>query len=310
MTALDDFISSRSLYPWTWVEGVPGSEGDGAPARELHEAYQAEMQAQDRPVLSPNEFARALRERGIESTKHASGHVYETLTVLSRAERAREAVRMSLWMEEYPKHYRAAVAEHAARRHPGGELCSHELPAEVRALLREATQARVDEWEADGRLDRRIERRYGDYLRWQPGEPSPALARMRNAERRRATTVLKTVPAQIVETEAALKVAFDEVGLRLAEKQEAVDREGAAAERVRGGFDAVNDPTDVAELRAARTASWTASSAWSEAHRKASDLEARVASLQRQLADAQKTLSAPADDRPSTTSLGLAAEEW
>ena len=66
MSALSDFLEARREWPW-----VPGVGEPPAPARELYDAYVVAMVELDRPVLSPNEFAKALAEAGWERERRS-----------------------------------------------------------------------------------------------------------------------------------------------------------------------------------------------------------------------------------------------
>jgi hypothetical protein len=189
MTALQEFLDARRLWPWPVDGSAPIVIPAGATA--LRDAYTALAEADNRPVLSTRDFGVAVRASGFVADRSPEGNIYQDLMVETRVECARSAVLEDLYQRELGLLLAVERRDHIDRAHGGAEWvwveakdrslgatgqwersCRHEAPEVVMAekgRLAHANVAAIPTSE----IEDRIERRFGPYLRWQPGDIHP-----------------------------------------------------------------------------------------------------------------------------------------
>ncbi|HET7181524.1 MAG TPA: hypothetical protein VFI15_04760 [Candidatus Limnocylindrales bacterium] len=298
MTATDDFIAARRAYPW------PDWNWDyvGAPAGELHANYKAAMIADDRRVLTANQFGAAVVAAGFERTKRSGGYFYPDLTLETRLERARAEVVRTLRVMEWHRNETPAFREywenHWSSEHAAHAWqCDHRPPPELLDPIKADVDRALAALEADGTIAGRIEEGFGPYLRWRPGEPNPGIAMERERKRRLAHRAIEEARAVIAAAEPRLRVLRAEEDLARERYGEAIAERSDIGRRLRvvteGTFyrPPQYDERNIAEFDQARASENQLAAQWVAARGLLESEQERVSGAQRSLADALAVLA-------------------
>lgn len=205
-SALDDFLADHRYTPWRWC----WPEDELASGADLYEVYLARMRALNERAMSSKAFGLELKDRDEPWRRGQGGRVvYTDLTLETRKERAEEEVWQSLVEDHFFMVMRDELLAHCDRRHADGSTCQHKLPPEIRQRVDDQALALAG---GQARFDAYLERWYGPFLTWRPGDDPEApreVVRKREAEDqvRRARRALKQGRSKLYEAQAAAKAA-------------------------------------------------------------------------------------------------------
>ena len=186
---LIDFLTARLLLPWPGMTRIDIDRGRSAAA--LYDAYKA---TSPDPLLRPQEFGESLRRLGYRSQRDEQGISWVSFYdgQRTRQERAEAETVSAISTPIFKRMHEEALRDHRDRVHPldefgGREECGHRMPDEAYDPIMVACDAAVEEAREDGTFDATLDRLFGAFLRWLPGDPDPNgvlnLARARNALR-------------------------------------------------------------------------------------------------------------------------------